>query len=226
VPAVKAGVPPGKDVLRNNRRTRLFHAGVYLTTFVLLGTGWWLLLGREGDPSVLARLLDTPDTEIHRMVGWALAGMGAVARLFAFRAAATFVGDSVRFRRSELGWFARWPVAVFTGSFGRHSGHFDPGQRIANVVMAGSLLVLVVSGIGLVLVPGGPVFVWFLRLHRWATYVFTPVVAGHVLVALGIFPGYRGVWRAMHSTGRVPHATARRLWPSWTEARVDEQERG
>jgi formate dehydrogenase subunit gamma len=72
------------------------------------------------------------------------------------------------------------------------------------------------------MVPGGPVYVWFLRLHRWATYVLTPVVLGHVLVALGVLPGYRGTWRAMHRRGRVPEQTARRLWPAWTEARLAE----
>jgi cytochrome b subunit of formate dehydrogenase len=212
-----AGVP------RNNRRTRLLHAGVYLSTFTLLGTGLWLLAGREGEPSVLANLLGHPDTRIHEWAGWALAGLGAIAVMFGLRAALTFVADSVRFERAELGWFARWPMAVFTGRFGRHLGHFDPGQRIANVVMVGALIVLVVSGIGLVMVSGGTAFVWFLRLHKWSTYIFTPVVAGHVLVALGILPGYRGVWRAMHLSGRVPEATARRIWPAWSEANLGQE---
>jgi hypothetical protein len=44
-----------------------------------------------------------------------------------------------------------------------------------------------------------------------------PVLAGHLLVAIGVLPGYRGVWRAMHLAGRVPVATARRIWPGWAE---------
>lgn len=213
-----------RAVRRNNRRTRMLHAGVYLTTFVLLATGWWLLAGKEGDPSPLAAMLDAPDTRIHEWAGYALAAVGALALVFGLRAAGTFVAQSVRFERGDLGWFARWPAAVFTGRFGRHVGHFDPGQRIANVVMVGALVVLVVSGIGLVVVSGGTAFVWFLRLHKWSTYVLTPVVAGHVLVALGILPGYRGVWRAMHFSGRVPEKTARRLWPAWAERTLSKEE--
>jgi len=201
------------------------HAGVYLTSLTLLGTGWWLLLGREGEPSVLASLLGKPDTQIHEWAGWVLAGLGAIAVVFGLRAAVTFVADSVSFKRAELGWFTRWPVAVFTGRFGRHFGHFDPGQRIANLVMVGALILLVGSGIGLVVVSGGTAFVWCLRLHKWSTYVLTPVVAGHVLVALGVLPGYRGVWRAMHLSGRVPEPTARRIWPAWTEAKLAEEAR-
>ena len=54
-------------------------------------------------------------------------------------------------------------------------------------------------------------------MHTWATFIVTPLLAGHVLIALGVLPGYRGVWRSMHLGGRVPEATARRIWPGWTE---------
>jgi cytochrome b subunit of formate dehydrogenase len=83
--------------------------------------------------------------------------------------------------------------------------------------MAGGLVTLVASGIGLVIVHGGQTFVWLLRVHRWSTYVLTPVVIGHVIVAVGILPGYKGVWRAMHGRGEVAKDIARRLWPAWTE---------
>jgi cytochrome b subunit of formate dehydrogenase len=212
-------------VLRNNRRARLLHAGVYVTTFVLLGTGWWLLAGREGDPSPVATLLDTPDTRIHEWAGYALAAVGALPLVFGLRAAGSFIARSLRFERMDLRWFARWPAAVFTGRFGPHGGHFDPGQRIANLVMVGALLVLTVSGVGLVLVSGGTAFVWFLRLHKWSTYVLTPVVAGHVLIGLGILPGYKGTWRAIHLSGRVTDQTARRLWPAWAEEQLTDPSR-
>jgi cytochrome b subunit of formate dehydrogenase len=81
----------------------------------------------------------------------------------------TLLGDSVRYRRSDLRWFARWPLAVLTGRFPRHEGHFDPGQRIMNLVVVVLLLVLVGSGVGLTQVVGGPAFVWLARLHRWVT---------------------------------------------------------
>ena len=53
-------------VQRYNRRTRWFHAGIYLTVLVLLATGWWLRLGQEGRPSPLARIAGVPDTELQR----------------------------------------------------------------------------------------------------------------------------------------------------------------
>jgi cytochrome b subunit of formate dehydrogenase len=202
---------------RNSRPTRWFHAVVYLLTIGLLATGWWLALGREGDPSPLATVLDSPDIDIHKYTGWLLAAIGIVGIAFGARAARTFIVETLRHRRSDAKWFMAWPRAVFTGRFAHHYGHFDPGQRVANVVMVGGLVILAASGIGLVVVHGGQTFVWLLRIHRWATYVLTPVVIGHVFVALGILPGYRGVWRAMHGRGDVADDTARRLWPAWAK---------
>jgi hypothetical protein len=45
-----------------------------------------------------------------------------------------------------------------------------------------------------------------------------------VLVAIGVLPGYRGVWRAMHLGGRVSVETARRLWPAWAERAAEASE--
>jgi len=71
---------------------------------------------------------------------------------------------------------------------------------------------------------GGPLFALLNRIHRWSTFAITPILAGHVLVAIGVLPGYRGVWRAMHLGGRVSEETARRLWPAWTERSVRDAE--
>jgi formate dehydrogenase subunit gamma len=73
------------------------------------------------------------------------------------------------------------------------------------------------TGIAMINLSGGPAFVWMFRIHRYATYVLTVLVVGHVLIAIGLLPGYRGVWRSMHLNGRVPLATARRLWPRSVE---------
>ena len=197
------------------------HTATYLLTFALLGTGLWLLGGHEGQPSVLARLLNRPDVEIHRRAGWALAALFGIALILRVRAAATFVRESVRVNRGDGGWFRRWPVGALTGRFGSHRGHFDPGQRVANVAFIVTFGVLIVSGIGLTTVHGGPQFVFFDRLHRWATYALMVVVAGHIAIAVGILPGYRGAWRAMHLRGRVPVRTVRRLWPASIKADVD-----
>lgn len=202
---------------RNNRRTRWLHAAVYLAALALLVTGWWLWSGSEGHPSVLARASGVSDAELHTKVGWVLFAVAISGTLVGWRATRTLLRASVRFHRSDLRWLVLWPHALFTGRFGRHDGHFDPGQRIANLVMLTSLLLLIASGAGLALVSGGPAFVWLAHLHRWSTYVFTPVIIGHILIASGALPGYRGVWRAMHLGGRLRTTDARRVWPGWTE---------
>src|SRR5574341_2297885 len=106
--------------------------------------------------------------------------------------------ETARRDRGDAGWWRRLPAAVFTGRFARHEGHCDPGQRIANVLLVGGLVVLVASGAGLTLLHGGPTFARLDTIHRWSTYVVTAVVAGHLVVVSGVLPGYRGVWRAMH----------------------------
>jgi cytochrome b subunit of formate dehydrogenase len=204
-------------VERYTRPVRWFHAAIYLTVLVLLGTGWWLFLGREGDPSPLSRLTGQPDTRLHRWVGWALAGLVVAGPLAGVRAAATFVRESLRHSSGDLRWLTSWPKATFTGRFARHEGHFDPGQRIANVVLVVLLVVLIASGIALATLHGGPAFSVLVRVHRWATWAITPVLVGHVLIAAGVLPGYRGVWRSMHLGGRLDAAVARRLWPAWVE---------
>lgn len=217
-------------VERYNRGARWFHAATYLTVLVLLGTGWWLRLGHEGRPSVLSRLTGRPDTQLHTWVGWAMAVVVLVGLVVGVRAAATFTRESLRFRRQDVRWLARWPKSALTGRFSRHEGHFDPGQRIANVVLVVLLAALVVSGVGMARLHGGSTFAVLARVHRWSTYVVTPVLIGHVLIAAGLLPGYRGVWRSMHFGGRLDARVARRIWPAWLErteevSRLHEEER-
>jgi cytochrome b subunit of formate dehydrogenase len=216
----RAPAPAARRIERYTRPARWLHAVVYVATLVLLGTGWWLLLGREGQPSVLARLLGVPDVVTHKNLGWGLAGVGAALLLVRPRAVGRFVAASLRFDRGDLTWLARWPRAALSGRFLHHRGHFDPGQRIANLVLASGLVILVLSGLGLALVHGGPAFVWLVRVHRWTTYAIIPVIVGHVVVASGVLPGYRGVWRSMHTRRGVGEETARRLWPAWTRRRL------
>lgn len=213
--------PSGREephvVERYTRPVRWFHAGIYLSVLILLGTGWWLFAGKEGDPSPLARLFGTADTDLHKNVGWALTALAGAGILLGPRVVRTFVLESLRFRRPDGRWFIAWPAALFNGRFSRHEGHFDPGQRIMNVLLTLSLLVVVGSGIALVALHGGPAFVVFNRMHKWSTYVVTLLLAGHILIAAGILPGYRGAWRSMHLGGRLRIGVARRLWPGWTE---------
>jgi formate dehydrogenase subunit gamma len=204
-------------IRRYSASARRFHTAVYLLTLVLLGTGWWLLTGREGQPSPLAQLTGIADVSIHVAVGWALGVAALLPFVFAARRVAAFASETIRHDRGDLRWLARWPVAVFTGRFPRHEGHFDPGQRLANVAIVGLLALLLVSGIGLVFVHFGPTFAVLAAVHRLATFAFTLVIAGHIVIAAGILPGYHGAWRSMHLGGHLRLATARRLWPGWTE---------
>ncbi len=194
---------------RYRRPARWFHAGTYVSVLILLATGWWLLVGQEGHASPLALLAGMSDIALHRLVGWILAGLAVAGVLLGARAIPSFAAESVRLRRSELGWFSRWPAAVFTGRFGWHQGRFDPGQRILNVTLIFGLAVLVGSGAGLTVVHGGPTFVLLARVHKWTTYPVTGLIVGHMIVASGVLPGYRGVWRSMHS--------AAELMPTWLD---------
>jgi hypothetical protein len=117
----------------------------------------------------------------------------------------------------DLHWFLGWPRALFSGRFARHEGHFDPGQRIANIALVVLLAALVGSGVGMARLHGGDTFAVLAHVHRWSTYAITPVLIGHILIAAGLLPGYRGVWRSMHLGGRLDTAVARRLWPAWLE---------
>jgi cytochrome b subunit of formate dehydrogenase len=204
-------------VERYRRSVRWLHVGVYLTVLVLLATGGWLLLGNEGDPSPLSRLAGMPDTRLHVWVGWAFAGVVLVGVVVGVRGAWTFVAESLRVDRGDLTWLRSWPGAVFNGRFPTHQGHFDPGQRLANLAMVAAFVAVTASGIAMALLHGGPAFVWLVPMHEWSTYVLIPLVVGHILIASGVLPGYRGVWRSMHLGGRLDVSVARRLWPGWLD---------
>ena len=211
---------------RYPRSARRFHTAIYVVTLLLLATGWWLLAGREGQPSPIAQLTGIPDARLHVWLGWQLVIVALAPLPFALRGIRTFVRETARFDRGDVRWLVRLPVAAFTGRFRRHEGHFDPGQRLANVAIVGLLVVLVASGVGLLVVHGGPLFAALNLVHRISTIAFTVVILGHIVVAAGILPGYRGVWRSMHLGGRLSLDTARRLWPGWTERHIREAESG
>jgi cytochrome b subunit of formate dehydrogenase len=206
-------------VVRYGRPARWYHAAFYLVTLLLLATGWWIYSGHEGEPRVLARLANRPDTELHRQAGWVLVGLTGVGLTIGARAAWTFVRETLRADRGDLRWFGTWPRGALTGRFAPHRRHFDPGQRIANIAFVITLGALIGSGVALTTLHGGPTFVWLVRVHRIATFALIPLIALHVLLTIGILPGYRGAWRSMHLGGRVPRRTVERLWPASAPAR-------
>jgi formate dehydrogenase subunit gamma len=204
-------------VERYPRPVRWLHVGVYVTVLVLLATGLWLLFGNEGDPSPLSRLAGLPDTELHVWVGWAFTALLLAGVVLGVRGAVTFVTESLRYDRGDVGWLRAWPRSVLNGRFPIHRGHFDPGQRLANLAMLAAFVAVTGSGIAMALLHGGPAFVWLVPVHKWSTYLLIPLLAGHILIASGVLPGYRGVWRSMHLGGRLDVAVARRLWPGWLD---------
>jgi formate dehydrogenase subunit gamma len=157
----------------------------------------------------------------HRWAGYLLLAAFGLLAVTRAGSIARFITGSVRFRRSDLRWFATYPAFLLRRreAPARHEGHFDPGQRLLNVAVVVSFLALGATGV----VMGFPdavspaAFAWSLRVHRAATWILVVAVAGHLLVASGILPAYRGVWRAMHLDGTVWLSVARRLWPRWTE---------
>ena len=50
----------------------------------------------------------------------------------------------------------------------------------------------------------------------------TLMIGGHILIASGLLPSYRGAWRSMHLGGRLDPRVAKRLWPAWFEHRNNE----
>lgn len=206
-----------EPLTRHPRRVRWLHAAVYLITIPLLWTGWWLLSGEEGSPSFLARAFHVADIRVHVWAGRVLALLAIVTITVGARGSRTFVRETLRRDHGDGRWWIRWPAGVLTGRFARHEGTFDPGQRVANAVVAVGLIVLTTTGIALTMLHGGPLFAWLAKVHLWTAVIVTPVILGHVLVGIGVLPGYRGVWRSMHLGGRVPEGTARRVWPGWTE---------
>jgi cytochrome b subunit of formate dehydrogenase len=203
---------------RYSRGTRWFHAGVYLTVLVTLATGWWFLIDGYRHESPLARLTGLPDGTSHEYAGY---GLGLVMVVWLARGArglGAFVRETARYRPGDGRWLRALPRAMFTGRFGDHDGHFDPGQRLANVAMLVTLATLLLSGLGMVLLPSRRLSLLLFTVHHWSALLATPVIVGHIIVAAGVLPGYRGVWRSMHLGGRLPIEVARRIWPAWLDA--------
>jgi formate dehydrogenase subunit gamma len=179
-------------------------------------TGWWLYFGGEGNPTPLSRVTGIPDTRLHVWIGRALVGLLIVPFVVGRKGIATFVRETFRFDRGDAAWWRRWPTAIFTGRFARHEGDFDPGQRIVNIGIVAGVVTLVGTGLAMTWLHGGSVFAVLAKVHLVVAALLTALLTGHILVATGVLPGYRGVWRSMHG-GKVPERTARRLWPGWVE---------
>jgi cytochrome b subunit of formate dehydrogenase len=183
--------------------------------------------------STLQRWLGGHSTAIvlHRWLGYAVLVPPLVVVLARPRTVARFLREIVRVHRGEAAWWRRLPGFVLSPRrwpLPRHPGHFDPGQRLMAIALVAGLVTVVASGLLLVFAIDvlGPRYRLVLRTHRWSSVVLGLLVLAHVVVSIGVLPGYRGVWRAMHAPGRgrVEVGLARRLWPEWTERRLRERD--
>ena len=164
-------------------------------------------------------------------MGFALAVLPVAVVTLRPRVVRRFLADSLTFARTDAAWVRAYPrflLAPRRNAPARHGGHFDPGQRVMNVVLVLSLVALTLTGIVMSFPEriSPAAFAWSLGAHRVSTIVLVLALAGHIVVASGILPAYRGVWRAMHGDGRVPARLAARLWPAWTEAQRRRVESG
>jgi formate dehydrogenase subunit gamma len=211
-----------KRVLRNGPGARGLHTALFLAAGFLFLSGMAIM--GEGVPELQSLLGGHVATgRWHRWVGLGIViTVVLLLPLVRPHAALTFLRESIRFSTPDLRWFRSFPGVALGVSGHRppwHGGHFDPGQRLFNLTLVAAFLALSVTGV-LMTFPDRfqpLVFAWSLRIHRIATWLFVALAAAHIFVALGVLPGYRGVWRAMLGSGRVDRSLARRLWPGWVE---------
>lgn len=208
-------MPPVEIVERYSRGARWLHALVYIVVLIQLATGWWWILANYR-PSFVEELTGVPDGFLHEYLGLALVPVFVAFCLIGRGAVRTFTAESLRFTGTDVRWFREFPRSTFSGRFAHHDGHFDPGQRLANVVMVLTIATLFLTGAGAMYL-GGSLGGLAFQIHRWAAFVITPVLLGHILIGAGLLPGYRGVWRSMHLGGRLEAGVARRIWPGWAE---------
>ncbi|MEX0834274.1 MAG: cytochrome b/b6 domain-containing protein [Actinomycetota bacterium] len=203
------------------------HATLYLTTGFLFLSG--VAVFAEGQHWIAAVFGGHVGAAVsHRWVGFLLIAAAGVIVVANPRSARRFLRDSFHFRRSDVWWFRSYPGFVLhptRNTLPNHNNHFDPGQRVFNIVVVISLLVLAVTGLFMAFpqqfAPG--VYAFNIRLHQIATVVLLLSVIGHLVVATGLLPAYRGVWRAMHGNGEVPVRLAEILWPGWTDRKAPER---
>ena len=212
-------------ILRNTRAARRLHLIVYVAITLLFVSGISLL--GNGIPRIEALFGGHESTgRWHRWIGFALIALALLVSLVRSKSVWRFLRDSIRFRAADIDWFLTYPRFVARparNAPARHEGHFDPGQRVFNCVIVLAFVVLSITGLFMCFperfTPA--VFAWSFRFHRWATWAIVVAVLGHVLIASGLLRAYRGVWRAMHGSGRVHVALAERLWPRWTEEKSE-----
>jgi formate dehydrogenase subunit gamma len=197
------------------------HTVLYVATAVLLLSG--VAVVGEGVRGLEALFGGHAATaRAHRYLGFALVAVAAALVALRPRACGRFLVESFRFRSADRRWFASYLPFLLRPSQrrpARHEGHFDPGQRLYNLLVVVSLVVLAATGVVMsfpkTFTPDA--FAWSLRIHRAATWILMAAVIAHLALASGVTRAYRGAWRAMHGDGRVPRELAEKLWPRWAE---------
>ena len=189
-----------------------------LLVLLLLGDGIKPPLGRREIPPRSAGLPGSgrPAARVDRLgVRWPGRGGAAV---HASRGVVVLVLESLRFRRTDLTWFARWPMALVTGRFGRARGSLRPRAADRECRPRGLLLLAVTASVyALARRHGGPGIG-----HRRAAAALVDVPPDPA--ARRTHPGrlrlrcrdIAGCGGLMHLGGRLPASVAQRVWPGWT----------
>lgn len=215
---------------------RRHSGGVRLAHVTLaVAVGWLILSGLGIHENLPAWAIHTLGGHVllvtsHRWLGYVLAAALLLALIFLRHRVRRFLGAIVSFHRADAAWLPgllRSFVHVRDGRLPWHAGRFDPLQRLAFLILIGSLVLLIGTGIAVNFIPASSArmaFVWTLRTHLTTAWVFITVVGVHVFAGLGILPTHRGVIRAMFGDGRVTLKLSRRLWPGWTQRQLESNE--
>lgn len=212
-------------VLRHAGGVRLAHLIFALLIGVLIVSGLGV---QESLPAQVVSILGghVVLATLHHLLGHVLEFLMLLALYFMLARVRGLLSAVMRFHRFEVAWplaFLRFLLHPHKNSPPWHNGRFDPIQRIVFLILGGSLVVVVVTGLAFDFIPSNfpMLFAWNLRIHIAAAVVLISAVCVHVTVGSGLLSPHRGVARAMFGDGRVRMTVGRRLWPGWTARQVE-----
>ncbi len=216
----------GARIARHGALARVLHALNATIVLLLLFSG--LALG-DRLPEAWVDALGGHEafSDLHEWLGLAFVVASALLIGALSRHSAALVRRLAEWRRGDLGWplaFARHLLRSQRTDAPRHSGYFDPLERLVLIIVLATLVLAGLSGVYLYWSPDAPrwAFVVFIRSHIYAGWVLLGALGLHIFAGLGVLPTHRGILGVMFGDGSLPQATARRLWPGWTERKLGE----